>query len=197
MREWYENQAHCVSTTWMFCCVTEKSLLTSSLLVTIVIMMLFVWTRPLWGRQWSSQSSQMILVESNQSVKDLWYVFILREICAEPKRVSEEESSYELCWVFFFKTNDSKLFLNFSPDIIEPSGCNDTQTAEQEIWSKERWDSNEINCNIWNVFCIISNSGLAFYLLYLFVLIHIHVVLHLSCLSNKKLPVMKERLNLY
>lgn len=46
-------------------------------------------------------------------------------------------------------------------------------------------------------FCIISDDGLAFYLLHSFVLIHIHVVLHLSCLSNKKIPVMKERLNFY
>lgn len=67
VREWYEKQAHCVSTTRMFCCVTEKSLLTSSLLVTIVIMMLFVWTRPLSeGVGEAVESSQMILLESNQ-----------------------------------------------------------------------------------------------------------------------------------
>lgn len=42
----YEKQAHCVSMTSMFCCVTENSQLTLSLLVTIVVMMLFVRTWP-------------------------------------------------------------------------------------------------------------------------------------------------------
>lgn len=42
----------------------------------------------------------------------------------------------------FFKTNDLKLFLNFSPVISDPSGCNDTQTVEQKIRSIERGGSN-------------------------------------------------------
>lgn len=57
----YKKQAHCVSMNWMFCCVTEKSLLTFSLPVMIDIMMLFVWTRPLANE--AVRSSQMILEE--------------------------------------------------------------------------------------------------------------------------------------
>lgn len=70
----YDKKAHCVSMTWMFCCVTEKSLLTLSLLVTIVIMMLFVWTRPVRALMKHLKSSQMMLIEYTEevSLQDLW-----------------------------------------------------------------------------------------------------------------------------
>lgn len=56
-RDWatvFVKQTHCVSMTWMFCCVLGKSL-PASHLVTISVMMLFAWRRLLSDRQWSSR----------------------------------------------------------------------------------------------------------------------------------------------
>lgn len=74
----------------IFCCIMEKALSILSALMTAVVMILFVWTRPWWGKNEAGKFSPV------------WYLIVwwirgepsrITEICAEPKHVSEEEKS--------------------------------------------------------------------------------------------------------
>lgn len=108
----------------IFCCVTEKSLSILSPLMTVVVMILFVWTRPWWGKYEVEKFSPIL-----DSI--VWEVrgqpSRITDTCAEPRKVSEEEK----------RCSTLPRFLS-----IEQSGSNEAQTVERNIWRTERWDSN-------------------------------------------------------
>lgn len=108
----------------MFCCVTEKSLLTLSLLVTIDVMMLFVWTRPWQGITESDEVLLLILDirQRRKTFKDLW-TFLNREMFVQ---------SPECGWGRKKLASVHKPFSFYH----EPNGCNETQTVERNIWGK-------------------------------------------------------------
>lgn len=143
----YDKQAHCVSMTWMFCCVTEKNRCWPSL---------FFWRLLLWcclcghghrGVNEAVRSSPMTLVESvecNQKVnlQGSAIVFMWREICAEPSRVSEEEMMIQSC-------SCDSLLLSWTQVAVMKHR---QRINKSEVKRDETVTS--MNCNMWNVFVL-------------------------------------------